>query len=149
MGSELTCIIKSIDKNAEINKNAVQYIKHNNLKKVRFNVSRGFLRNKDLPTDTILGTTYLVKGNNIMYFNSYVDPAYSPRIEINIKTPRWICKSDVVNKEDGDPENLNEIIIYYKAICDPEYLELVILGYIMNKGFDLYIKTPSTELDPL
>ena len=131
---------KDIAHHEKINKNASMYIKHGNLKKVKFHVANSYLRDKDLPVDAVLGTVYLIKGNNIMYFYSYIDPEFSYHIEVNMKRPRWLSISEVVNMDTGDPENLNEIIKYYGTIYDQEYLGLVILGYLMNKGFDLYIK---------
>ena len=129
-----------IAKYKKINTNASLYIKHYDLKKIKFNVANIYLRDKDLPVESVLGTVYLIKGNNIMYFYSYIESGYSPRLEINMNISRWVCKSDVVNMDDDDPENLYDIIRYYGDIRDPEYLGLIILGYLMNKGFDLYIK---------
>jgi hypothetical protein len=143
LNDEISCYEK-------IKKNATLYIKHNNLKKVKFHVSREYLRDKDLPSDILMGTLYLIKNNNIMYFYSYFDSCFSPYIKCSMIKKIWISVSDVVNMEVGDPENLNEIIKYYPTIRDSEYLGLVVLSYIMNKGFDLYIKDQiNIELEPL
>lgn len=122
-----------------IKKKSKSYIKYKNLQKKHFKVNRNVIRIVDLPIEYILGTIYLIKGNNIICFYSYIDPTYSARIEINIKINTWLCRIEVVNVEGGDPENLNELIKYYDLIRDSEYLGLIILDYIINKGFDLYI----------
>ena len=146
---ELEKTIKHAKHYEKIKSDSKLFIQHHHLKKFRFRIRNDLVSEKDLPPDTIFGTTYLIKGNNIIQFYSYFDVGFSPRVEINMKLNTWVCKSEIINREKlngypekptymkNDPEKLDEIEKYYSTLRDIEYLEMLIVCYL-KKGFVLY-----------
>lgn len=120
-------------------KDSRAFVKHKNLKIYKFNKKNNCVKEDDLPVDTLLGSSYLIKGNNILETYAWCDSAYSLYLQMNIKRPMWVGKICIVNVEKNDPENLEYIL----DGCDIHYassnLQYSIVQFI-NVGFSLYIK---------
>mgnify|MGYP006001434319 CR=1 FL=1 len=128
-------LLSDINNYEKLKNSSDEFIKHHTLKKIT--TYKNMISSK-LPINTIFGSTYLIKNNNIIHFYSFYDSDYSPHIEVNLRVKRWMCITDIINKENNDPENLSDLEKYYDIIGDSQLTELLIIEYI-NKGFDLYI----------
>ena len=121
-------------------KDSRAFVKHKNLKIYKFNKKNNCVKEDDLPVDTLLGSSYLIKGNNILETYAWCDSAYSLYLQTNVKRSMWIGDIYVINVENNDPENLEYILngcgIYYSS----SNLQHSIIQLI-HDGFSLYIKS--------
>ena len=140
--SNRSCFIKSliseINKNKVIYTNALNFIKTKNLTPFSFGKKSINVTEDDLPSSTILGSTYLIKKNNIIEVYSWCDPSYSLYLQINMKRPAWIGTLDIINTESGDPDNIQYLLNDCDRFSDPDNLQYMIVHFI-NNGFALYV----------
>ena len=129
-----------IDINKSIQTDSKVFATHKNLKIHKFTKNYKCVTENDLPVETLLGSTYLIKGNNILETYAWCDSAYSLYLQTNVKRSMWIGDIYVINVENNDPENLEYILngcgIYYSS----SNLQHSIIQLI-HDGFSLYIKS--------
>lgn len=140
--SHKSCFIKTlvseINKQKEISSDSYKFIKNKNLVLYNFGKKHINVSEDDLPTNTILGSSYLIKKNTILEIYSWCDSSYSFYIQLNIKRPAWISKIDIVNCENNDPCNVNYMLNGSEIFDDPDILQYMIAQFI-NDGFSLYL----------
>lgn len=138
MGDFITNLLKDISKHKKIQKNSKLFIKHKNIKKFAFNRSINKLDVDDLPIECSLGNSYLIKNNTIIEIYSWCDYAHSMYIQINSFRPTWLAKMNIINVENGDPDNIEYILDGCNVFYSPNCLQYEILQFILS-GFILYI----------
>ena len=139
-------LLNDISAYSAIAKNSKLFIKHRNLKYYKFkNVSNRRnmrthqkIKEKDLPYNILLGSSFLIKGCNIIEIYAYCDYMRSLYIPITRYRDGWVCNIDVVNIQEGDPENIKSFIDGYERIITPSVLEYFMVE-LLNDGFSLYI----------
>ena len=134
----MKALILEINKQKEILSDSRKFIKNKNLTMYNFGKKYINVTEADLPTDTILGSSYLIKKNTILEIYSWCDSSYSFYIQLNIKRPTWISKIDIISCENNDPNNVNYILNGSKTFDDPDTLQYMIAQFI-NDGFSLYL----------
>ena len=92
-------LLSDINNYEKLKNSSAEFIKHHTLKKIT--TYKNMISSK-LPINTIFGSTYLIKNNNIIHFYSFYDSDYSPHIEVNLRVKRWLCITDVINKENTE-----------------------------------------------
>jgi len=125
---------KDIYETKKINQKASLFITNKNIR--RHNLPKQATE-KDLPINAFLGTIYLIKNNNIIDVYSWIDPMHSPFIELSYNKTQWISKFSVINKEDGDPENIEYLLEGIKKIYYIEDMLYLVLQFVKS-GFLLY-----------
>ena len=125
---------KDIYETKKINQKAALFINNKNIR--RHNLPKQATE-KDLPINAFLGTIYLIKNNNIIDVYSWFDPMYSPFIALSYNKNQWISKFSVINKEDGDPENIEYLLEGIKKIYYIEDMLYLVLQFVKS-GFLLY-----------
>ena len=85
---------KDIDKQQIINRDPKKFIKHKNLRKIKFKHDRGSISDEDFPIESSLGSIYLIKGVNIFGMYCWYDYSHSLYLQINKFESRWICKTE-------------------------------------------------------
>ena len=129
-------INSDIIKYKQICSNYKNFIKYKNIIKVNLQKNKNIY---NLPYQCFMGSSYLIKNNNMIEIYSYIYFDYSLFFQINEKTSKWISKINIINTEKDDPYNIKYILQGYKQIFFPSELELLISEFI-NDGFKLFIK---------
>jgi hypothetical protein len=122
-----------------INRDSAKFISYHGLVLHDFGKKLKKNREDDLPMQAHLGSVYMIKGNNILHFYSYCDHAHSLHMQINATRPLWLCKTDIVNVVDGDPEHMRFILEGMEIIYSCDNLNYLLLD-LVNNGFSIYIK---------
>lgn len=122
----------------KINKDSKLFIQHKNLKIHKINKSPKYITEDDLPIQTLLGSSYLIKGNNILEIYSWCDKAHSLHLQVSIYKPVWLSKIYIINKELHDPEKLEYILDGCDSFQDSTDLQYFIMSFI-KEGFSIYI----------
>lgn len=128
---------KEINIHAKINKNPKLFIQHKNLKLHKFNKAPKYITEDDLPIQTILGSSYLIKGSNILEIYSWCDKAHSLHLQCSIYKPAWLGQIHIINKELHDPEKLEYILDGCDSFQDSTDLQYFIISFI-KEGFSIY-----------
>lgn len=140
MSSKLSFIEQlnfDIEEQNKINSCAKLFIKHRNLK--LHEIKKGSPMPDKLPIECSLGSSFLIKGNNIIEFYSWCDSDYSMYLQINKRKPTWIGKPIIINKELNDPEKLD----YFLDGCDVFYNPsnyTYLISQFLDMEFKLYTK---------
>lgn len=129
-------LINDIDKIKKINKSSVLFISHRKLYPYKIKKKP---YEDHLPQQALLGSVFLIKKNNILEFYSWCECDYSIYLQISTKTSRWIGSCDIINIEDGDPENINFMFGDIDNIYTIDVYHYY-LTQLMELGFKLYIK---------
>jgi len=127
-----------INIHTKINNSPKLFINHKNLKLHRFNKSPKYINEDDLPIQTLLGSSYLIKGDNILEIYSWCDKAYSMHLQFSIYRPKWLGEIHIINKELHDPEKLEYILDGCDSFQDSTDLQYFIISFL-KEGFLLYI----------
>jgi hypothetical protein len=133
-----------------INKKAALFIEHRKIKHYNFkNVNkRSNIKNKnktvkikelDLPYNVLLGSSFLIKNNNIIELYAYCNYKQSVYIPITKYKDEWVCNINIINIQEGDPENVLMFVEGINKINNSDVLEYFIVDFL-NVGFSLYIK---------
>ena len=142
-------LLDDIESYSLINKKSTLFIKHKKIKHYKFKNAAKQTNNKnkkkivnieekDLPYNTLLGSSFLIKNNNIIELYSYCNYKQSLYIPISKYRDSWVCNIDVINIQEGDPENVLMFVDGINVINNPSVLEYFITDFI-NVGFSLYI----------
>jgi hypothetical protein len=131
-------LLLKIDKNRKIQADANKFIIHKNLAPYKFNKKAANVTEDDLPTATILGSSYLIKNNNIIEIYAWCNPSHSLYLQINIMRPAWMGAITIINIETGDPYNIEYLLNNCNKFNDPDNLQYMIVHFI-NEGFVLFI----------
>lgn len=121
-----------------INNNPRLFIKNRCIILHKFKKKLHLLEENDLPTQTLLGSVFLINGKNIIECYSYCDYNYSFYIQINRKQPMWIGRLNIINKSDKYPEHM-EYLLEESNIYRPSNYQYLLLQFIQS-GFSLYVK---------
>lgn len=127
--------LKEIDDNQKILSNKKLFIAHRNLKLYKLPKK---CSSKRIPYNVYMGSSYLIKGNNIICLYSYCDYGQSQHVQINKKKDRWTCNISIMHMENGDPENLMFLVGDSDRIVAPSVLEYFMHSFI-QAGFELYL----------
>jgi len=136
MNASIDKLLNDIDKLKKINKSSKRFISHRNI--YPYKVKKKPYEDH-LPQQTLLGSAFLIKGNNIIEFYSWCECDHSIYLQINAKTSRWIGLCDIINIEDGDPENINFMLGDIDKIYTIDTYQYYI-AQLIELGFKLYIK---------
>jgi hypothetical protein len=128
-----------IDTCNKVNQNPKLFIKHKKLRQHIFNKNIQYIDEDDLPIETIFGSSYLIKGNNILETYAWCDNSYSLYLQIKVKRPMWICNISIVNKDKSDSENLDFLLDGCDVFHSSSNLQYIIVQFIQC-GFSLYTK---------
>lgn len=137
-------LLDDIVSHSLINKNSSLFIKHRKLIHYKFRNITNMktmvkLKEKDLPYNVLLGSSFLIKNNNIIEIYAYCDYRRSLYIPITKYRDDWLCNIDVINIQEGDPENILMFVDGMNRINKPSVLEYFITDFL-NVGFSLYVK---------
>jgi hypothetical protein len=132
-------LCKDIANQQVINNDPKKFIKHKNLRKIKFNNQRNLIIEKDFPIEATLGSIYLIKGVNILGMYCWCDNKYSLYLQINKFVNRWICKTEIYNKANGDPEQLEYYIDGMSILFSSDAAQYLMLQFVQS-GFDMYVK---------
>jgi hypothetical protein len=113
------------------------FIQHKKLKRYIFNKKSCYIKDDDLPIETLLGSSYLIKGNNIIETYSWWGPEHSLYLQISVKCPMWLGEISIINAEPHDPENIEFLLSDCNIFHEPSNLQYSIIQFI-NAGFSLY-----------
>jgi hypothetical protein len=127
---------RDIAEYASIKSDAQRFIKRKNLN--MYNLPRRNPKASDLPINAHIGEVYLIKNNNIISYYSYWEQA-SLYAQVNYIKPMWLCRTDIVNAEHGDPEHLRFLLSGCDVITSIDNAHYSILGFL-GAGFSLFIK---------
>ena len=132
----MSILINQISRLKLINKSSSNFIAHKKLIECRLVKKNKHICKKDLPACVYLGSTYLIKGNNIIHIYTYIDAKFSFSNKVVANDSVWVCKLDIVHLEDGDPEGVGYIIacdIFFNS----SVMESVALHFL-HAGFKLF-----------
>ena len=130
-----------IEAQKTICQNPQLYIQHKNISLVKFGKKARYIKEDDLPIETLLGSSYLIKGKNILETYAWCDNAHSLHLQISIKRPMWLGKIYIINTEKNDPENVEYLLDGFDIFHSSSNLQYCIINFIQS-GFSLYIKNP-------
>jgi hypothetical protein len=91
-----------------------------------------------LPIQCFLGTSYLIKGDNIIEFYAYINPKFSQYIQINKYFNKWSTNISIINVESNDPEDLGFILYEVNKIHCIDNMQYFIKGFL-DTGFKIYL----------
>jgi hypothetical protein len=128
-----------ICQNDSLNKNPKLFIKKRNITPYKFKKSSFNLQEDDLPIQTLLGSVFLIKNDNIIECYSWCDYNHSMYIQINRKYNMWIGKLDAINIDQSDSSNIKFILDGSDIFDRPDNYQYIILQFLQS-GFKLYIK---------
>ena len=131
-------LFQDIDDYKKIKHNAKLFIHHKNIKLHRIK-NKLKIQESDLPNETLLGSVFLIKGNNIIECYAWCDFDYSMYVQINQSGSAWRGSIDAVNIEEGDPHNIEFMLDGGNSYMRPSIYQYGILQFIQS-GFDLYVK---------
>ncbi len=131
-------LLRDISKHKKLIKTTDDFIKLKNIKKYNFKKRASLIDENDLPINTIMGSTYLIKGNNIIEIYSWYDVSHSLCLQISLIKSTWMSKVFIVNKEVNDPDNIEFILEGSKIFYASTELNYLILQFIQD-GFNLYV----------
>jgi hypothetical protein len=129
-------LLKDISNYKQSIANATTFIKNKNIKLYKFNKIK--INEKDLPYNLYMGSNYLIKNNNIINMYAYCSYKHSLSEKINAHCNTWICTIDIINIQEGDPENLTFLIDESEYTFHPSILEYFVLDFV-QAGFSLYV----------
>ena len=132
-------LYRDIQKTKTIHTNSDIFIKHNNISLHIFTKKTQLLSECDLPTQSLLGSVILIKGDNIIEFYSWCDCNYSRYIQINRTDPIWVCKTTIINIAERDPDNIRFLMDGNECMYHQDNVQYLMLQFIQD-GFKLYIK---------
>jgi hypothetical protein len=133
-----------INVQTEIQHNPQIFIQHKKIKIYNFKKNTQYIEEDDLPNDILLGSSYLIKGDNILETYSWCDNEHSLYLQINVKKPMWLGKISIVNIDARDSENLEFLLDGFTKFYTPSNLQYSIINFIQS-GFSLYIKDKAFE----
>ena len=93
----------------------------------------------DLPIESLLGSIFLIKNNNILEFYSWCDYNHSMYLQINKKKSIWLGKPLIINIEHNDPEDLIFLLDGYDFFYNPSNWQYFITQFL-DSGFKIYLK---------
>lgn len=134
-------LYEEMNARGQINRDSKKFIAHHGLILHDSGKKQKKIQEVDIPMQAHLGSVYLIKGNNIVHFYSYCDHAYSLNMQFNAVRPLWLCKSDIVNVEKGDPEHIQFILGGMDIIYSLDNLNYMLMD-LANNGFLFYVKIP-------
>ena len=74
-----------------IRQNPQLYIHHKNISLVKFGKKARYIKEDDLPIETLLGSSYLINGKNILETYTWCDNAHSYIYKFQLNTPcGWV-----------------------------------------------------------
>ena len=127
-----------IEQQEKINSCSKLFIKHRNLKPHEIKNNGDSISDK-LPIECSLGSSFLIKDNNIIEFYCWCDSNYSMYLQINKQKPMWIGNTFIINKELNDPEKLEYFLDGCNIFYNPSnYMYLI--SQFLDMGFRLYKK---------
>lgn len=129
---------KDIDKQQIIYSDPKKFIKHKNLRKIKFKHNRDSISVEDFPIESSLGSIYLIKGVNIIRMYCWYDCNHSLYLQINKFTPRWICKTEIYNKAIDDPEKLEYYLDDMDVLFSSDTAHYLMIQFVQS-GFDMYV----------
>ena len=136
---QIKLLVADINKQKKIYSNPDLFIKNRGIVLHTFKKSLNNLTECDLPTQTLLGSVFIIKESNILEFYSYCHCNYSMFVTANKKTSLWIGKTNIINMEKKDPENIKFIMDGYETFYKPSNFQYLILQFLQS-GFRLYVK---------
>lgn len=125
-------------KNNNIKKKTSSYIKHLNIHIHNFKKKANLIIEDDLPYQTILGSSYLIKNNIIIKIYCWCDISYSLNIMVSHNKPVYKGKIYIVNNDVSDSENLEFILDNDSSYYEIDTIQYTIIT-LLNMGFSLYI----------
>ena len=100
--------------------------------------NRGYKEN-DLPVESLLGSIFLIKNNNILEFYSWCDFNHSCYLQINKTKPVWLGTPILINYECGDPENIIYLLSGNRVFYEGDTWQYFISQFV-ESGFKIYLK---------
>lgn len=128
-----------IDKQLKVNSDAKLFIQKKKISLFKFKKNINRIDENELPVEVLLGSVYLIKGDNIIECYSYCDNSYSMYLQINKKQPVWIAKINPVNIELNDPEKVRYFLQGCSVFYLPSNYQYFIIQFL-ESGFQLYTK---------
>lgn len=132
-------LLNEINHQKNIQLNHKLFIKNRGIKLYTFTKSRQKITTHDLPIQTLIGSVFLIKGNNILEFYSYCDNNHSLYMQLNVKKPLWIGIVDIIFLHQSDPENIKFLLDGYQKFFIPSNFQYFIMQFLQS-GFQLYLK---------
>jgi hypothetical protein len=129
----------AIETHKKINSSSGLYIKNKSLKIYHLDNIDGNIDGNILPIQCFLGNVYLIKGDNIIEFYTYIDIKHSHNIQINKYSNIRVTNIYVINIESNDPENLNFILCDIDKIYCMHNMQYLI-NLFLDSGFMIYLK---------
>jgi hypothetical protein len=130
---------KAMVKRETINQTPALFIKDRCISWHKFNKKNSCIKPEDLPIETAIGSSYLIKNSNIIEIYCWCDPSYSTYLQIAVRQPSWLGKVNIVNIEPNDPECLEFLLSGYDIFYSCDNIQYLISNFI-NSGFLLYLK---------
>jgi len=137
MGDFIKKLLRDIKRQEKIQATPSLYIKQNKLTPHKFN--KLDITEDDIPIQCTLGSSYLIKGENIIEIYSWCDYKHSLYLQINKTKPVWVSNIQIINVAENDPENLEFILDGFDTFYEPSSLHYEIIQFI-EMGFELFIK---------
>ena len=128
-----------IQQQNDINKNPKLFINKRKIFPHKFKKSIFKVVEEDLPIQTLLGSVFLIKNDNIIECYSWCDYNHSMYIQINKKYNIWIGKIHMINLDSSDSENVKFLLDNSDVFYRPSNYQYMILQFIQS-GFQLYVK---------
>lgn len=128
-----------IKKYKKIQSNPKLFIKSRNARLYKLTKPANKLTEQDLPIQTLLGSVFLIKNDNILEFCSYCDYNHSMYLQITKKQPLWIGLVNIINLEHKDHENIKFLLDGCEKFYSPSNYQYFIIQFL-HSGFQLYIK---------
>ena len=119
--------------------NSKRFIKYKNLEMYNCLFSEKTFSEYDLPIESLLGSIFLIKNNNILEFYSWCDYNHSMYLQINKKKSIWLGKPLIINIEHNDPEDLIFLLDGYDFFYNPSNWQYFITQFL-DSGFKIYLK---------
>jgi hypothetical protein len=129
---------KDIDKQQVIYRDPKNFIKHKNLRKIKFKNKRDSISDEDFPIEASLGSIYLINGVNIIGMYCWYDHNHSLYLQINKFASRWICKTEIYNKAIDDPEKLEYYLDDMDVLFSLDTVQYLMIQFVQS-GFDMYV----------
>jgi hypothetical protein len=122
-----------------INKNPKLFINNRKISPYKFKKSIFKIEEDDLPIQTLLGSSFLIKNDNIIECYSYCDYNRSMYVQINKRHNTWVGILDIINLDSVDSENVKFLLNGSDIFYRPSNYQYIILQFIQS-GFQLYVK---------